>query len=262
MTGRSGAWVRTATGTNVRDGHGRKKPARRRGTDGAELTGSTEQSNSRCRGQDRTLLSTSSSTPRARRRTTRRRTDEIRPTSRLIHVRTSAKPGQSARVISVLVSAVLVGLTSGAIASVSPWLVAFYATAMVLIFALPRTTDPEDNLNENQAAPTDQKSRMNHGPGHAFAKTRPTRPANERGTAEISTPGSAAADSAPTPPRRTRHRARKGVKPAPEPVPQQLQPGFRSRRASSSAPTRRYPRPPRHPSLTPPSTQWNHPRGS
>jgi hypothetical protein len=129
--------------------------------DGADLRGSISKAVRACDRQDASSLRKGSKSPRAgcptpakppvdtsSLGTTTARTDSILSRSRL------------AWTISVVALASLIGLTSWAIASVSNGLVAAYAFVMVLIFALPRAQNPdEENRPAEDSRSRDQATR-------------------------------------------------------------------------------------------------------
>ena len=120
----------------------------------------------------------------------------------------------------VVVMAVLMGLTSWVVASVSTWLVPVYVTAMVLIFVVPRAHHPAGR--ERAGGGTRQGDRTDHAhgaSGPAGAGSNPGDPASleTRGSSEVSAsepgpPGSV------TKPRRVRGRGRKPSRPSAEPA--------------------------------------------
>ena len=130
---------------------------------------------------------------------------------------------ERARVTFVLGLAVLVGLTSGAIASVSPWLVTIYATAMVLIFALPRTRTADDDHGTGCAEEDRGGAKVQAGNRERLRLQKDSR---ERSTlddgASLEAPTGQTPHSVPpaAPTRRNRTRARKTVKPPSEPAPE------------------------------------------
>lgn len=168
-------------------------------------------------------MSTGSATPRTETRKAKRRVEPVPPALAPDPRKDADRgPGERARVVLVVVSAVLIGLTSGAIASASPWLVAVYAAVMVLIFALPRGENPEREQTSALAeTPIRQEVEPRGGKRHRRdAEDRAGR--DDRGGADASIPHDATTEASPSPlpspspSRRTRLRPRKGAKSAAE----------------------------------------------
>ncbi len=109
-------------------------------TDGDDLDGSIDKGDYRCGKQDRTTLSTTSSTPRPRRQPLARPTENIdREYDPGTLTTTRIRMAELKQTASVVALAGLIGLTSWAVASISTWLVPVYVTAIVLIFSLPQS---------------------------------------------------------------------------------------------------------------------------
>ena len=114
--------------------------------------------NFECSKQDRTSLSTTSSTPRSRPRTSAGRA-QVRPAHDPGAIPDlGSRRKDMGKTAGVMVLAVLMGLTSWVVASVSTWLVPVYVTAMVLIFVVPRAHHPEDR----ERAGTEPEDRTDH----------------------------------------------------------------------------------------------------
>jgi hypothetical protein len=201
-------------------GFGMGDQAKRREWTGKDLIGSTRKTDSGCSRQDRTPLSTSSSTPRQGSRTSRRRTDRIQSGADPVTPQIVDAPRfDHARVVSVVALAILVGLTSWAIASVASWLVGVYASVMVLIFTLPRKDGANRGCDQDR---NDRSGVRTKWPEEARRVRRDARDgATQDNPAAVST---ATSDNIPpsaapaTPVKRSRSRTRKAVKPSAEPA--------------------------------------------
>jgi hypothetical protein len=199
------------------------RPIKLRGSLGVPMTLQTSHGDHRdnfeCSKQGRTSLSTTSNTPRFRPRISAGRTQvrhdyESSAIPDLGH--RQADLGKTAGIVGM---ALLIGMTSWVVASVSTWLVAIYVTAMFLIFAVPRThyiesrkyvrdnTKREDYTKHSQEPVVSAISDSSSEPLASLA----IRICSEVSTAETESLGSVAK------PRRIRGRGRKPTKPGTEP---------------------------------------------
>jgi hypothetical protein len=194
------------------------------GMDWADLNDSTGRIDSGCNKQDRNLLSKSSSTLRSGIPSSKRRLDRPQPEGQP-GTASSAMVGPSdlTRRLSIAALAVLVGLTSWAIASVSSGLVGLYASAMVLIFALPRSDRSSRDPKSEDDGHRDQPQEL----GEPERRLRVRRKRSDSAVyGDCAGPDTSASESPPstpavTPQRRARSRVRKTVKPSAEPVAEQ-----------------------------------------
>ena len=158
-------------------------------------------------------MSTTSSTPRSRPRTAAGRTQVRRDHETSASPDLGSRRGNLGKTAGVVVMAVLMGLTSWVVASISTWLVPVYVTAMILIFVAPRGhhtegreragTKPED-FNENAtraSGPTSAGSSLEAPVSLAIHGS------SEVPASETEPPGSV------TKPRRVRGRGRKPARP-------------------------------------------------
>ena len=171
-----------------------------------------DQDNFECSKQDRTSLSTTSSTPRSRPRTSARRTQVRRDHESSANPDLGTRRTDLGKTAGVVVMAVLMGLTSWVVASVSTWLVPVYVTAMVLIFVVPRAHHPEGReCTGNGTRPGDRTDQMHRVISPSIAGSSPDASASLAmipGSSEVvgletEPPGSV------TKPRRVRSRGRK-----------------------------------------------------
>jgi hypothetical protein len=239
-------------GSTIRSGSWDGKSDQGSGSDGANLIGSIKKTDSGCSRQDRTPLSTSASTPNARPRSPSRRTERLPCPDSPGTAANALRSPKAARTLSVVALAVLVGLTSWAIASVSSGLVGVYASVMVLIFALPRADRPEAAAVKSD---DDRQRDRSKRPGEPEVRRRVRRdssdcavPVDRTGHDEPDSENAPSASAAT--PRRTRARARKVAKPGVEPLPEppvaswlQVGPGKFVRSDTQPAPTTVVPEP-------------------
>jgi hypothetical protein len=181
--------------------------------DATDLSGSSGKSARECGRQDRTSLRNGSNTPTPRCQTSVERSERVcsacTPGARADIIIRRSKLAQT---ICVAALAGLIGLTSWAIASVSTWLVAVYASVMVLIFALPRaqSADGENHRGEDDKY-RDQAKRWGKAQDRALvdADLRDCATLMESSPAGILTSGAPPSSSAARAIARARSRVRK-----------------------------------------------------
>ena len=189
-------------------------------TDGENPEGSIGQDGSKCVKQDGTSLSPTSSTPKVRSSTASRRTPFRRHHEPGEPATAGARRAELVKILGIVVlAAVLMGLTSWVVASISTWLVPVYVTAMVLIFVIPQVQhlgEPEP-AGKPAGVSADRASEAT-SPASSGADSPGATTLEVDGSPEASATG-AKPPGSPTPKRRrTRGQGRKPVKPGPEPA--------------------------------------------
>jgi hypothetical protein len=170
-------------------------------------------------------LSRNSSTPRPRRQNPNRRNDRTSSaTDPTVRINTIVRPRAHIRAISVVALAMLVGLTSWAIASVAAWLVGVYASVMVLIFALPRGERADEDHRRKDEERTTRPGNA-HEPNRSGQDLRESSTASAHGRSLTSASGATPFRAESSSLRRVRTRVRKADKPALDPP---MQPTYAS----------------------------------
>ncbi len=188
-------------------------------TDGENPEGSIGQDGSKCVKQDGTSLSPTSSTSKVRSSTASWRTLLRRHHEPGKPANAGARRAELVRILGIVVLAVLVGLTSWVVASISTWLVPVYVTAMVLIFVIPQVQHLGEPgpVGEPAGVSADRASEAT-SPASSGADSPGATTLGVDGSPEASATG-AKPPGTPTPKRRrTRGQGRKPVKPGPEPA--------------------------------------------
>ncbi len=155
----------------------------------------------------------SSSTSRQRPASSVHRHDPVRPAD------SGTRRQEPAYTVALVALAVLMGLTSWAVASISVWMVPIYVTTMVLIFVVPRAQGlhepaPAFPADDGAAHQVPEANRLTHPSADAPAPSTGARD----GSFQAPSPGEPLPGVEPPKRRRSRGGSRKGGRAGPEPA--------------------------------------------